>query len=202
MTMVKFRTDFTHRWGLFSIVVLLLGSAWILVSRADPHSTTSGAIPAPHQGFLAPDFTLQTASGESITLSDLRGQPVLINMWATWCPPCRAEMPAMQSVFSETQAEGFVILAVNATQQDDPARAVAFAQELGLTFPILFDTDGSVTRLYQVSFFPTSYFVDREGIIQEVVLGGPMAEALLRIRARQLLDRTQPAQQPDQMEAP
>ena len=106
----------------------------------------------------------------------LRGQPVLINFWASWCPPCRAEMPAMEKAYQQFQAQGFMILAINSAIQDDRSDADALVQELGLTFPILWDEDGAVTQAYQVKSLPTSFFVDKEGIIREVIIGGPMAE--------------------------
>ena len=139
-------------------------------------------------GFMAPDFSLLTENGDEIRLSELRGQAVLINFWASWCNPCRAEMPAMEKVYQEYQGQGFVILAINATSQDNPADAINFASQLGLSFPILFDLDGKVNSAYQVRALPTSFFVDRQGIIQEIVVGGPMSEALLRIRIENLLE--------------
>ena len=89
------------KWDYFSVLVLIIGAAWIWISKAPPGSTTDGQIPQPHQGFHAPDFTLSTKDGENITLSSLRGQPVLVNLWASWCPPCRAEMPAMQRLYTD-----------------------------------------------------------------------------------------------------
>ncbi len=113
---------------------------------------------------------------------------MLINLWTSWCPPCKAEMPALQRVYEDYQEQGLEILAVNATNQDRLADAAAFAGQLGLTFPILFDEDGEVSLLYQLRSLPTTYFIDRQGIIQDVVIGGPMSEALLRIRIDQLLE--------------
>jgi len=180
----------TQNWGypLGSIMILALSAAWIWMSRAEVGSTTGGLIPSPQVGFLAPDFTLQNQAGESVSLSDFRGQPVLLNLWASWCLPCRSEMPAMQKVYDAYKDQGFVILAVNITSQDSQSSAIAFAQELNLNFPILFDINGEVAHSYQMRAFPSSYFIGRDGIIQEVVIGGPMAEALLQIRAEQLLE--------------
>ena len=175
-------------WIAFSATVLLLGAAWIWFSITLPGSTTQGNIPAPQQGFLAPDFHLTTFAGDSYTLSELRGKPVLINFWASWCPPCRSEMPAIQRVYDEFQDQGFTVLAVNTTYQDDLGEAIIFAQIRKLTFPILLDRDASVANLYEVRSLPTTFFVDPQGIISEVVVGGPMSEALLRIRAEQILE--------------
>ena len=177
-----------HRWTIFSLVILVLGAAWIGISRAPVGSTTNEKIPLPRQGFQAPDFSLQTTIGETITLSELRGHPVLINLWTSWCPPCKAEMPALQRVYANYQGQGFEILAVNATNQDNLADATAFAAQLGLKFPILVDERGDVSRLYALRSLPTSFFVDSQGVIREVVIGGPMSEALLRIRVEQLLE--------------
>lgn len=168
-------------------LILLAGLVWIAVSAAPQGSTTGGKIPAPQAGFLAPDFTLETLSGETVTLSSLRGKVVLLNIWASWCPPCRAEMPAMQRVWEEYQAQGVVVLAVNSTAQDTLADAQRFVSDYGLTFPIPLDRSGEVTRLYRVSSLPTSFFIGADGVIREVVIGGPMAEALLRSRIEQLL---------------
>lgn len=177
----------TARRRLLFLVILILGMAWTLLSADKSGSTTAGIIPAPQKGFLAPDFTLETLEGESVTLSDLHGQAVLINFWATWCPPCRAEMPAFQQAYSDYEDEGFIILAVNATQQDNPTDIAAFVEEFGLSFPIILDNEGTVNQLYQVRSLPTSFFIDKEGVISEVVIGGPIAEALIRSRIEGLL---------------
>lgn len=171
-------------------LVLLAGLMWIWLSAAPQGAATGGGIPAPQAGFISPDFTLTTLDGETVTLSGLRGRVVLLNIWASWCPPCRAEMPAMQRVWEEYQARGLVVLAVNSTIQDTPADAQTFVSENGLTFPVLLDTGGEVTRLYRVSSLPTSFFIGADGTIREVVIGGPMAEALLRSRVEQLLKET------------
>lgn len=172
-----------------SLGLLAFAAAWIWLSRVPAGETTQGMIPAAQKGFLAPDFALETANGEVIRLSELRGRPVIVNVWASWCPPCREEMPALERVYQSYREQGAVILGVNSTAQDDRREALAFATEQGLTFPILFDTDGQVTKLYGIRALPTTYFIDAQGKIQDVIAGGPMAEALLRIRVEQLLEK-------------
>lgn len=178
----------TRQRGFLSILVLIAGAAWTGLSAAEPGALHSGKVPAPQAGFLAPDFHLSTAGGDTLALSDLRGNPLIVNFWASWCRPCRQEMPALQRVYIDYRAQGLVVLGVNATSQDSQAAALAFAREMGLSFPILLDQDGQAANLYQLRAFPTTFFVDDQGIIQEVIVGGPMAEALLRIRVEQLLE--------------
>jgi cytochrome c biogenesis protein CcmG, thiol:disulfide interchange protein DsbE len=170
----------------FYLLILIAGALWLILS-AERGSPTAEAGPAPQKGFRAPDFTLQTAAGETYTLSDLQGYAVLVNMWATWCPPCEAEMPAMQKVYEEYREQGLIILAVNSTFQDTPANIPIFIEKHNLTFPILLDQTSAVSRAYQVRSLPSSYFINRQGIITEVVIGGPMSEALLRTRIEQAL---------------
>ena len=179
----------TARRRFLFLGILILSVAWMLFSADRSGSSTAGLIPAPQKGFLAPDFTLETLEGESVTLSDLRGQAVLINFWATWCPPCRSEMPAFQQAYADYENEGFILLAVNATLQDNPSDIAAFIEEFGLSFPVVLDTEGTVNQLYQVRSLPTSFFVDKEGIISEVVIGGPIAEALIRSRIEELINQ-------------
>jgi cytochrome c biogenesis protein CcmG, thiol:disulfide interchange protein DsbE len=184
-TLVKYKT-------FFYLILLLAGAGWVWVSRVSPGENTSGKIPAPQKGFQAPDFSLPDAAGQTIRLSDLRGKPVLVNVWASWCTPCRAEMPAMQRAFQEYQAQGLVILGINATNQDDRQAALNYARSQGLSFPILLDDDGLVSKLYAVHALPSSFFIDPQGTIQDVVIGGPMSEALLRIRIEQLIEKAIP----------
>ena len=176
-----------QNWTAFSIIVLVIGLGWMVFTPPLPGTTTGGKIPAPGENFLAPDFALEDSQGQTIRLSDLRGKPVMVNFWASWCAPCKAEMPAMQKVHEAYSAQGFTILAVNTTFQDDPMVADAFVTERGLTFPVLYDMDGAVSSQYQVRSMPSTFFIDREGTIQKVVYGGPMPEALLRAEIERLL---------------
>jgi peroxiredoxin len=184
------KTFLFKRWNIISIVILLIGAAWIWVSVSPVDSTTSGKIPAPHTGFLAPDISLIDTNGKEVTLSDLRGTPIMLNFWASWCSPCRAEMPAMQNAYELYKEKGFIILAVNATNQDNQNAVIKFISDHGLTFPVLLDTYGQASNDYQIHSLPTSFFIDQNGIITDVVIGGPLAEALLNIRINELLEQT------------
>jgi thiol-disulfide isomerase/thioredoxin len=178
-----------RRYNLLALACLLAASGWIWLTRIPPGSSSYTTLPLPRTSFAAPNFTLSATDGTLYTLQDLRGKPVIINLWASWCPPCRAEMPALERVYQDYQADGLVILAINTTHQDELQTALDFASSLNLTFPILLDQDGEVSSLYQLQAMPTTFFVDRAGIIQDVVVGGPMAEALLRVRAEQLIEK-------------
>jgi cytochrome c biogenesis protein CcmG/thiol:disulfide interchange protein DsbE len=182
--------SFGRYWNLISVLILALGAAWMWASRADPQQTTGGGIPAPMRGFQAPDFELNTMQGGSLQLSTLRGKPVLLSLWASWCPPCKAEMPAFEKVYRQYADQGFTVVAVNASNQDSLEDAQAFVQANGLTFPILLDTDGRVSQLYDLRSLPTSFFIGRDGIIREVVVGGPISEVGLQIRIEQLMKET------------
>ncbi|HEX9617450.1 MAG TPA: TlpA disulfide reductase family protein [Anaerolineales bacterium] len=136
---------------------------------------------------MAPDFTLDLLEGGQVTLSDLRGQVVMVNLWASWCPPCRAEMPAIEKVYRSYKDLGLVVLGVNTTFQDSESGASAFVNQYGLTFPIPLDRDGSVSSRYALRALPTTFFIDREGVIRSVVVGGPMSEALIQSKVEDLL---------------
>ncbi len=134
-----------------------------------PGGSTATPAPAPVLSAPAPDFTLADLSGAAVSLADLRGRPVLINFWATWCGPCRIEMPAIQRRYETYQAQGFSVLAVDA---GEPAADVsAFVQEYQLTFTILLDPALKVNDLYRVRGYPTSYFVDRAGYVRALHIG-------------------------------
>jgi thiol-disulfide isomerase/thioredoxin len=137
-------------------------------------------------GQPAPAFVLHTPAGQPLALADFRGQVVLINFWATWCPSCIAEMPAYQAVYQKYGAgqADFVVLAVNL--QEEAAFAAQYAAGLGVTFPILLDQDGRVTsQLYQVTGMPASFIIDREGLIFYRHLG-PMRPETLEAKLAEL----------------
>jgi thiol-disulfide isomerase/thioredoxin len=178
----------SHRWRRLVIGVVVLSAIWIYVSRVPTGTASSTALPNPQVGFAAPDFALDTLDGQSMKLSGLRGQPVLVNLWASWCPPCRAEMPALDAVYRKYRDAGFVVVAVNTTYQDTETDARAFVQRLGLSFPILLDRDGTTSQRYKLQGLPTSYFVGRDGVIRDIVIGGPMNETTIASKVEALLN--------------
>ena len=171
-------------------VVLLLSLGWIWYSII-PNGIENRQIEAVQTGFVAPDFTLKTPAGAEFTLASLRGRVVLVNFWASWCPPCKAEMPALQKVYQAYKDEGFVILAVDSTSQDSIENVQKFVNENNINFPILLDQSGEVSNLYRIQSLPTSFFIGTDGVIREIVIGGPMAEALLFTRVEKLLKGAQ-----------
>jgi len=121
------------------------------------------------KGKLAPDFEVTTLDGEHVKLSDYRGERVMLNFWATWCPPCRAEMPDMQKVYEK---ENVTILAVNMIETESNEEDVAdFVKSYELTFPILIDENSNIMMDYRIQAYPTSYLIDSSGRIQFINLG-------------------------------
>jgi peroxiredoxin len=163
-----------------------LGALWILISRVENPIGGSSAPPNPQVGFVAPGFTLDSLTGDPVTLADLRGKAVVLNLWASWCPPCRSEMPALNAIHQKFRDQGLVVLGVNTTYQDDEANARAAIRDWGLTFPIVFDRDGATSRQYRVQAMPTTFFIGRDGVIRDIVFGGPMSEALIASKIEQL----------------
>jgi peroxiredoxin len=118
------------------------------------------------EGQKAPDFALKSSTGENLRLSEYRGDVVMINFWATWCGPCRQEMPLLDELYNRYQRVGFNLLGVNI--DDDSRRAMQMAEELGIDFPVLFDASKEVSRLYEVEAMPVTVLVDREGTVRYV----------------------------------
>lgn len=156
-----------QRWNIFLLVVALMGGAWIQANRVSSDDEIIARVAA-RVNFQAPDFELTTLDGTTISLSEQRGKIVLINFWATWCPPCRAEMPEINAV-AQAHPNQLIVLAVN--NAEDEARVRQFVSEFQLTFPILLDRDGMVAEKYNVLGLPTSFFVDRDGIVRAATMG-------------------------------
>ncbi|MBU5594127.1 TlpA family protein disulfide reductase [Amphibacillus sp. MSJ-3] len=130
-------------------------------------------------GQLAPDFVLTTLSGDEVSLSDYRGQPLMLNFWATWCPPCRAEMPDMEKFYQNTDVE---ILAINLTDTEADINEVQeFVDKYDLTFPILLDEAIEVAMIYAIQPIPTSFMIDSEGIIRFKTSGPLTYEQMMQV---------------------
>lgn len=149
------------------VLVALAGGAWIHATRLPTNTLATTA--APRVNFAMPAFTLTALDGTTVASDDLRGKVLLVNFWATWCPPCRAEMPLLQSVYQAHRERGLVVVAIDVAE--NPATVAQFAQELGLTFPILLDQQVGVSTAFQVNALPTSFFVDRDGVIRASYMG-------------------------------
>ncbi len=141
---------------LFNRILILFALCLVDLAACNRRSET-GLNPSD----FAPDFELQNLSGQRVKLSELRGKVVFLNFWATWCGPCEAEMPGLQSVYERLKGQGFEILAVAVDDQENKVRE--FVKSYGLTFPVIFDAAGEVRKLYRVSGFPESFVIDRQG---------------------------------------
>ncbi|HZQ07578.1 MAG TPA: TlpA disulfide reductase family protein [Anaerolineae bacterium] len=175
---------------LLIALFIAFGIAWTWFNRLPKVNASDAArTVAPHTNFMAPTFTLQSITSETLDLDALKGKVLLVNFWATWCPPCRAEMPAIDKAYRANKDAGFVVLAVD--QQEDPRVVKAFGEKYNLTFPLLLDRDGSVNVLYGVSALPTSYFVDRRGVIRDMMIGGSMSSEFIEGKIKTLLEEKQ-----------
>lgn len=155
--------------GLAAGLLVFVGlPAWPTAETA-AQGTPATPAPAPVVGAPAPDFTLEDLDGNPVRLADQQGQVVLVNFWATWCGPCRLEMPELQARYDALKDQGFTVLAVNL---DEPREdAALFAQDLSLSFPVLLDPGATVNDLYRVRAYPTTYFIDRDGNVDALHVG-------------------------------
>jgi len=130
-----------------------------------------------HPGEPAPDFQLQSLDGESVSLSELQGSPVMLNFWATWCGPCRSEMPYLQQIYEEWSEKGLILLAIDIGESHAEVRQ--FMQSNNLSLPVLLDIREVVTREYNITGIPTTFFIDKDGMIQEKIIGAfPTKDAI------------------------
>ncbi len=134
----------------------------------------------------APDFTLRTADGKNLRLAEQRGRVVLVNFWATWCAPCRQEMPLLNQLYQKYQGSGFTLLGVNV--DEDSRNAINLATKLGVSFPVLLDADKAVSKRYDLSSMPSTLLIDRDGKVRYVHRGYQAGfEALYEQQIRELL---------------
>lgn len=168
-----------RQWGMVAGIMATLAFGVVLAIKILPQIALIGV------GSRAPDFhAIDLATGRAVTLADYRGRVLLINIWATWCPPCRVEMPALQQLHQMVPDTGFLILAVS-VDKDPPAIVTHFAKALGLTFDMLHNRAGDIQGIYQTTGIPESFVIDRDGRIVKKVIGaaqwdGPVNVTLIR----------------------
>lgn len=180
-----------------AVAAAILLLAWLVAGRQGLSEVGQGGINAnvlPKIGEEAPDFVAISPQGEIVHLSDFRGQPVWLNFWGSWCPPCRAEMPDIQTAYQQLQPQGLTLLAISLG--DKPSEALNFARLNGVTFNILLDPDRSLTSpTYPIYNFPTHIFIDKNGIVRNIVLSEMSAEQA--VAAAQSILPEQTASKPD-----
>ena len=140
---------------------------------------------APEIGKLAPDFQLISLDGRTVSLSDYRGKPVLLNFWASWCGPCQYEMPFLQQTYEKWTGRGLVVLAVNL--QESPDVVKEFMVDFGLSLPVLLATDPKVPLSYNVRGIPATFFIDKSGIIRDIKVGPFISEAEIEERLLKIM---------------
>jgi thiol-disulfide isomerase/thioredoxin len=151
------------------VVIVLVGASVYLVSSSSSRPPSEW-VKSVAVGDLSPDFELEDTKGNKVSLSDLRGKVVLVNFWATWCPPCIEEMPSMERLNEVVAGDDFVMLAIN-TEENGPSIVPAFLKKTPYTFPILYDNKGVVQKRYGVFKFPESFIVNKDGTVAEKIIG-------------------------------
>ncbi len=168
---------------LVAILALVLASGLIMAgcSSSAPSASAEGT----EVGKLAPDFQLQSLDGQMVSLGDFRGKAVLLNFWATWCGPCRFEMPFLQRVYEERSDQGLVILAVNIGESQSEVKE--FMESFDLSFLTVLDTATEVARQYNIRGIPTTFFIDKDGVIQDLKIGSFTSEAELALKLSKVI---------------
>ena len=163
----------SDRWKLVLIFLVLLGIIglfflyFVLFESKRPAPRLDYG---PKVGEVAPDFQFPTLRGNSVKLSDYRGKVVFLNIWATWCPPCREEMPSMEALYQRLKGRDFEMLAVSIDRKGEEAVG-PFVEKYGLTFPVLLDPDNKIYLLYKLTGIPETFIIDRDGVILFKMIG-------------------------------
>jgi peroxiredoxin len=155
---------------VFTILLVLTASLVLIIFLRDERDSTLETTSPIQPGVEAPYFTFPDLNGEAVSLAAYRGKVVLLNIWATWCPPCRQEMPSMQRFYEKFKGENFEILAVSIDSGGREAVA-PFMQKMNLTFPALLDPGETIRPLYRITGVPESFIIDKKGIVVEKIIG-------------------------------
>jgi peroxiredoxin len=147
--------------GVLAIIALAFGMVWLQSAKYEPLTV----------GMAAPDFTLPDMAGKNQQLSDYRGKVIFLNFWATWCKPCKEEMPSMQVLWDNLKKEDFVMLAISMDRVTTTKEISPFVENLKLTFPILTDSWGQTDKRYKLMGVPETYIIDQNGVLREKVIG-------------------------------
>lgn len=173
-------TQRQNKMMLIAAVILIVGGLgtliWMGLQLNEEPTTVFSEQAKAQQGGTAVNFALDTLAGGSVALADYKGEVVVMNFWATWCPPCRAEMPGLNRFYEAHEDEGLIVLAINAQESAETVRP--FIDTNGFTFPILLDLEGQVAQQYSTRSFPTTFIIDRTGTIQHVQTGEISEEEL------------------------
>lgn len=167
---------------LFLGALIVAAALWALPQVQALRTNSS---PGVHVGQVAPEIKVRQLEngkpGATVSLSSLRGKPVVVNFWATWCVPCRAEFPALDSAYRQFKdSKQLAVIGVNTQGEDSGADAQQFLGEVGATFPIWMTNDTSVEDSYRLAALPMTVFIDRDGIVRDVVIGGPMTSDFIQ----------------------
>jgi peroxiredoxin len=175
----------TTRLLLIIITSVLLLIPGLLISGCSSGSPGSSGSSIATIGNPAPEFTLKDLDGETVSLSDFKGNPVMVNFWNTDCPPCRSEMPHLQAVYDENSNSGLVLLTINIGQS--AATIEDFLSENHLSLPVLLDSDGAVAQRYSMPGIPTTFFIDKDGILRVKVIGAFPSKAAIESRLSEIM---------------
>jgi peroxiredoxin len=173
------------------IALSIVGAAWVIGGRQGFGDIGKGGVNTallPKVGQVAPDFTTYDVEGNVVSLSDFRGQPVWLNFWGSWCPPCRSEMPDVQAAYEQLAPKGLIMLAISLREK--PEEAASFAAKNNATFTILTDQyETNTGRAFPITNFPTHVFIDSSGVVRRVVLSDLSTEEALQFGNEVIAER-------------
>lgn len=158
------------------MVAMVVHTLSLIIIGCQSSLMANDLVDEPYVSGLAPDFTVVLLDEKILAMDDLRGRPIILNFWATWCAPCRQEMPLIEALYTDRAEDGLVVLAINYGESEDTV--TDFMAEAAYTFPIALDPDLTLAQSYLVRGMPTTYFIDRDGVIQQVHIGEMTSDIL------------------------